>query len=315
MGILTRATARTCCLLMAMVQMTSVPVNAKSLAEDYRLSPGDEIMAIDFSTGELNNPYRSPQIPILPDGTATIHLAGTVKLAGLTVRQANEVVNELARKFVVRPDVQIVVCKLRPTNVYVLGDVVKPGIYPVSMKSNMTLAMALQTAGGIRPSGDVHNVVVTRAESGKQETVDVWQMLAKGDVSKDVMLNHGDSVFVPKGGTKFVSTDLGKAACQDRKVRIWGAVTTPGIYQLDSDDDLLTLISKAGGFCRHATTSYITLSRTERDGSISTKSIPLMHGQTLDRSDAVVRAAVCPGDLIIVHRSFVKTIASLFTHP
>jgi polysaccharide export outer membrane protein len=176
----------------------------------------------------------------------------------------------------------------------------------------MTLATALQMAGGAKENADVRHIVVTRAGNRRQETVDVWQMLVKGDVSQDVVLNPGDSIFVPKGGENYSSEQLGLAACQKRNVRVWGAIKTPGIYEMTSSDDLLSLISKAGGFCHYANTNYITLSRTERDGSITTKSIPVEAKGTLNESKSVVRSIVSPGDLIIIHRSIPKTIASMF---
>jgi protein involved in polysaccharide export with SLBB domain len=137
-------------------------------------------------------------------------------------------------------------------------------------------------------------------------------MLATGDVSQDVMLNPGDSIFVPKGGSNYSSEQLGLTGRQQRRVRIWGAVKSPGIYDLTSSDDILSLISKAGGFSRYANTNYITLSRTNRDGSISTNDIPVERNGALNDRNAVVRAAVNSGDLIIVRRSIPKTIASMF---
>lgn len=273
-------------------------------------------MVSDFSSSDTSSPVVQPSSPILPDGTIDIHPVGILKAAGLTLRELTELVNKKAEQFIIKPDIEITVVKVRPNMVYLLGEVYKPGLYTneagsligtesvVSTTSNLTLISVLQKAGGIKESADVRNVRITRLGSTTPICVNLWQLLVEGDATQDVNLYSGDVVYIPKGGSDFDPDALGLAANQRRRVRIWGAVRQPGFFEMDPSDDVLSMIARAGGFTATATRSWVLLSRVNRDGTVTTRKISISRG--IRDPDSVARTHLKPGDLVLVHDSLLK---------
>lgn len=165
------------------------------------------------------------------------------------------------------------------------------------MPETCTVLSALQKAGGLKDTANVRSIRVTRTRTRQIVLVDLWKLLVTGDVSQDVELEARDVVFVGHGGTNFNPDELGGlAANQKRNVRIWGAVRTPGLYQLGPNDDVLSAIAKAGGFTQTAIKSSVLLSRINRDGTVTKKHISI--GRSL-RDEGMGRTPVMPGDVII----------------
>ncbi|MCC6475290.1 MAG: SLBB domain-containing protein, partial [Burkholderiales bacterium] len=303
---------------------TYLPEVGPSVTPDYILGAGDVVAITDFSSGDLNTPYQATPAPILPDGTIQVHNVGVLRAAGLSLSEFNRQINKLAEKYIIKPNIEVSVLIVRPTKVYVLGEVTKPGLFsndaggnsvsgtPLALASraSLTVTGALQLAGGLRESADVRRIVVTRLGRKEPITINLWQLVVGGDAVQDIPLLPGDVIFVPRGGIDYQAESLGLVANQARRVRIWGAVSTPGLYDLSPDDDLLSMIARAGGFTKTAITSWVTLSRVDRNGSVTTIKMSVNKKRTLSDPHATVRSHVKPGDLIIVHQSLVKLAAA-----
>src|SRR5262249_46809947 len=131
-----------------------VPVAIPGVDQNYILGPGDQLLIADYSSSDTTTPILSPSAPILPDGTIDIHPVGLIKAAGLTLSQLTETVNKRAEQYIIKPDIEITVTKVRPNMVYLLGEVVKPGLYTnesnsligsenvVSANANLTVVAA-----------------------------------------------------------------------------------------------------------------------------------------------------------------------------
>ncbi|HEY9870403.1 MAG TPA: SLBB domain-containing protein, partial [Candidatus Obscuribacterales bacterium] len=293
------------------------------MTDRYILGPGDQLVITDFSLGDLGQPFRDPALPILPDGTINVHPIGVVKAAGLTLQEFVEKVNREAEKYYVKPDIDIKLSQVRPPLVYLTGEVLKPGLYPNPLggvgrgeqgqavgaafpTGVLTLVSALQLAGGLKESADVRNIIVTRLNSKEPIRVNLWRMLIEGDPLQDIALQPGDVVYAPRGGADYDPDGLGLAANQARRIRVWGAVNSPGLFELTPDDDILSIIARAGGFQKTAVTRYVTLSRLNRDGTIYTRKIPVNKKRVWNDPKAVARSHVKPGDLVIAHDSIIK---------
>jgi polysaccharide export outer membrane protein len=257
----------------------------------------------------------------------------------MSLREINELVNERAKKYFVHPQLMINLAKQRPTQVYLLGDVLKPGLYcpdgggkddvdistgggggELSGSSTegggaaklpatgtiFTLSSALQLAGGLKESADIRHIHVTRQHPKQVLDVDLWKLMLDGDVTEDLVLQPGDVVFVPKGGTEFNTSDFGKVVAGGSKVRIIGAVKSPGLYMMSADDDLVSVLAKAGGFTNTAKTKSISVSRVNRDGTTSTEKINVKGA--MKGAVATGRLRVHPGEVIVVDNSMAKTI-------
>jgi polysaccharide export outer membrane protein len=126
------------------------------LPRDYKLGPGDQISVIDPSIGSLEAPSTSIHT-LGPDGTVTIYPIGVIRAAGLSVPQLNDVVNQKASAFIRNPRISIALLKTRPITVYVLGDVLSPGLWsngqsPATERERQqaqNLAIAQQGMGSI----------------------------------------------------------------------------------------------------------------------------------------------------------------------
>lgn len=281
---------------------TSAPV--QPLNPSYVLGPGDLLSITDYSGSEDGRPQER-QTLVLPDGTATIHPLGAVNVGGVTLEDINAFVNQASRSLVKHPDVQIAVVRPRQLNFYVLGEVRNPGLIEEGVTgsgrkleaahASVTVMGALKLAGGLTEAADVRHITVKRAGNSRVQIIDLWKLISDGDAAPDIVLQPGDVVRVPRGASADVS-QLGMSA--GSRVRVWGAVRRAGLYDLKPQDDILSVIAKAGGFKDLAHTRSILLSRVNLDGTITTKRINMRKGVRSPQS--LARTKVLPGDLVVV---------------
>jgi polysaccharide export outer membrane protein len=200
--------------------------------DNYRLGPGDLLVLI--LTGDVEQAYS---LDVNREGFIVIPQVGSVYVANLTLAQLKDVLyTRLSRVYSgIRrgrgsTKFQVSVGRLRNIQVFVVGDVVRPGAYQISGAG--TVLTALYSAGGPTSNGSFRMVEVRRA--GKLvDTLDIYDYLLHGNNASDVRLQTGDVVFVPVHGAF---------------VKLAGEVTRPAVYELRSDETLRQLIEFAGGF-------------------------------------------------------------------
>ncbi|MEO8448672.1 MAG: SLBB domain-containing protein [Gemmatimonadota bacterium] len=209
------------------------PAVAGPVDPSYRLGPGDMLVLI--LTGDVELAHS---LEVTREGFIVIPQVGQVYVSGLNMAQLDNLLYQrLGRVYsgVRRGDgattrFQASVARLRTNQVFVIGDVVKPGSYQVS--SAGTVLTALYQAGGPRETGSFRRVEIRRG--GKLvDSLDVYDYLLRGNNSHDIRLETGDVVFVPVHGIQ---------------AAISGAITRPAIYELKSGETLRALIAMAGGF-------------------------------------------------------------------
>lgn len=302
----------TCVCHCASAQDAGDPANGS-----YVLGPGDVLYLKD-----LKNSNSSQIISVYPDGTVITEYTGVIQAAGKTVWELTDFVNEAAKKWYADPQFTVSLAKQRPIQVYLLGEVVHPGLYTIGERSgadasdsaaekgaqnragretSFTLSRVLQMAGGLKETADVRHLRVTRIAPKQTFQIDTWKLMLDGDVSEDMTLRPGDVVYVPKGGADDKTSDSGPLVNNKPKVRVLGSVKSPGLLSMSPDDDLLSAIAKAGGFAPDALTNYVFLARTNRDGTVSTDKVSIKEGYIDGHSRA--RQKIHPGDIIIVKRS------------
>ena len=172
-----------------------LPVEQSWTPEDfkYRLSPGDEV-GVRF----LLSPDLNAQVTIGPDGRAVLPLVASVKIAGLTVEQADAVMAQAYASYLRKPYVELMVYTYAGGQVYVAGEVKTPGARPI--KGQVSIVQAIQDGGGFLDTAKVDSVVLLRRRPSGQvlmRRVDVKAILA-GRTADDVLLMPGDVVFVPR---------------------------------------------------------------------------------------------------------------------
>jgi protein involved in polysaccharide export with SLBB domain len=212
---------------------TFEPVTNAPTPPGYILGPGDEVILTMWGETQL---YQS--LVINREGQITIPNIGPVPAQSLTIDKLKE---KLLRRLTTvysgikngGPDantwVELSIGRLRSLQVFVLGEVKKPGGYSISSMS--TSFLGLYVAGGPTYSGTLRDLQILR-ENKVVSTVDFYDFILKGDKSKDVRLQDGDVIFVKPAG---------------KRAAIAGNVLRPAIYELKKSETLGDLIKIAGG--------------------------------------------------------------------
>jgi polysaccharide export outer membrane protein len=201
--------------------------------ENYRLGPGDLLVLI--LTGDVEQAHS---LDVNREGFIVIPQVGQVHVANLTMGQLQDVLYTRLGRFYsgirrgprATTRFQISIGRLRNIQVYVVGDVVRPGAYQISAAG--TVLTALYAAGGPTSNGSFRRVDVRRGDK-LVDSLDIYDYLLHGINRSDLRLESGDVVFVPVHG--------GFA-------RVAGEVTRPAIYELRPHETLRDLIQFAGGF-------------------------------------------------------------------
>lgn len=242
-------------------------------AGDYVVGALDVLTVTVFGEAELSRRYN-----VDTDGTIDFPFIGRTKAAGLTLRELEDAIaKRLAGGFLVNPQVGVEVAEYRSKAVFIVGEVRSPGSYPV--KGNMSLVEALALAG---PTNTASSEVVivhpdpTRNEGGpllpdaagaRSVRVNIKE-LQSGKLSENLQLQDGDTIFVPRAETFFVT----------------GQVRSPGAYVYEPGMTVLQAIALAGGLSERGSRRGMKVLRTSggRQTEIGVKESDLIKaGDTL----------------------------------
>ncbi len=211
----------------------------------YRLGPGDRLVLI--LTGDVENSYA---LDVTREGFVVIPQVGQIYVNNLTLGELDNLLYQrLGRVYsgVHRGGgstrFSVNVARLRSNQVFVAGDVQRPGSYTVS--SAGTALTALYAAGGPTVNGSLRHVEVRRG-GRTVEVLDVYDYLLRGDASHDVRLQSGDIVFVAVHGPR---------------ARVVGEVIRPATYELKPGETLVQLVAAAGGFTALAAQRHVLVER------------------------------------------------------
>lgn len=204
---------------------------------DYIVGPGDEVKMLLW--GRVNAQYN----PIIDrDGNINIPQIGPLHVAGMTFEQMARYLIKQAEQ-IIGANISVTMGSLKTIPIFILGDAKRPGAYTIG--SFATITDALLFAGGPNDIGSMRNVQLKRKDK-VITTFDLYDLLLKGDKSKDKILQAGDIVFVPVTGPL---------------TGIAGNVRRPAIYELKDKNDLMTLIDLSGGIIPTAYTQQIQVER------------------------------------------------------
>jgi len=159
----------------------------------YRLGPGDGVVVVVPRFPEL-----SFQATLDLQGNIIVPLEGAVNLRGQTPQQAEATIFAIYNRYVVEPEVSLTLTTLRPVEVTIVGEVPRPGFYPLPAPQ---LSVALITAGGSTQDADLRVVQVERQVPGGElltQTVDLFTPLQTGTSLPSLRLQSGDVITVPR---------------------------------------------------------------------------------------------------------------------
>ena len=179
------------------VEKTDFAQEADNIPE-YRLGFGDIIEIKFFNNSEFNE-----TITVRPDGRISLQKVGELLVLGRTPVEVDSVITKIYAEFVINPEVTVIVREFGGLQAFVLGEVEKPGGYPLT--KNMTILQALAVAGGTKNSAKLNSVMVLRKDQtgGIAATKVNLKNLFKADhisefVKNNLEIHPQDIIYVPK---------------------------------------------------------------------------------------------------------------------
>ncbi|WP_057832076.1 SLBB domain-containing protein [Colwellia sp. TT2012] len=252
---------------------TFAPMMDIAIPADYIMGPGDKISVQIFGKDQ-----DELELTVNREGKIVFPSHGPFTVAGLTFDEMKRLLTARIKEKVIGIDVVIGIASLRSMRIFVLGDAFKPGPYTLSSLSSIT--HAIFAAGGISDIGSLRNIQLKRG--GKLiTTLDLYDLLIKGDSSSDVLLQSGDVVFIaPKGHT----------------IRVEGEVRRPAIYELSLNADFNDVLTMFGGLLPTAFAKTTRVERYNQDALRTVVNIDLTNASDLAKK-------VQAGDAIYVMKA------------
>ncbi|MTJ06800.1 MULTISPECIES: polysaccharide biosynthesis/export family protein [unclassified Anabaena] len=299
---------------------------ASSMVTDYLLGGGDLIRVNVFEVPEYTGEYQIP-----PGGSINLPLIGSVPVLGLTTEQAADTIAKRYARFLKRPLISVNLLSPRPINVFVAGEVTRPGAYTLSLQGGAgnnpgvqypTVLAALTVSQGVTLAADVTQVQLRRktGRTGEQVvSLNLKELTQTGRISEDITLRDGDTIFVPTAASLNVAearnlfaANFAASQTSPRTVVVIGQVYRPGSYLVtpgngggaegDSAGGGLPTVMRslqlAGGITSQADVRKIKLRRPTRTGTEQTIDINLW--ELLQSGDLNQDIVVQDGDTIII---------------
>jgi polysaccharide export outer membrane protein len=246
------------------------PARAQQSA-DYKLSPGDSIKVQVYQQPDLTVEAR-----VSESGSISYPLVGSVRLGGLSISEAEKNIASALQKanILKQPQVNIVLLQVRGNQVSVLGQVQKPGRFPLEA-NNVRVSDMLAAAGGVTPNGD-DVLVLSGNRDGKpfRKTIDIPALFLGQQSKDDVLLMPGDTIFVDKAPMFY----------------IYGEAQRPGPYKIERGMTVLQALAQGGGPTNRGSANRLRLNRRAADG-------------TVVQTEPRLTDPVQPGDVIFVRES------------
>ena len=163
----------------------------KAPEEFYVIGAGDSI-----NINVWKEPSLGGAVKVRPDGFITLPLLNEVQVAGTTTAQLRKILEEKYKEYTVDPFVTIRIEAISSSEIFLVGQVAKPGAYPLA--GNDTVLQLLTRAGGLGIFAERSNVRVVRRDSNKiTEYIVDYDAIVKGDLRQDILLRPGDRIIVP----------------------------------------------------------------------------------------------------------------------
>jgi polysaccharide export outer membrane protein len=236
---------------------------------DYLLGPGDMVRVTVYGSPDLTTETRITQ-----QGNLTFPLLGAVPVGGSSVAQSETKIASLLEKggFVKQAQVNIIVTLFNSQQVSMLGDLNRPGRYPLEHAS--TLFEVIAMAGGINPNGsDIVTVLSQQEGKTEKHDYDLPDLLLKGE-GTGIMINANDIIYVPHAPMYY----------------IYGEVQRPGQFRLERNMTVAQALATGGGLTMRGTESGLNIKRRNAAGVL----------ETIDaKADDLLRK----DDVLLVHES------------
>lgn len=216
---------------------------------DYPLGAGDSIRIQVFQ-----NPDLTIETRVAESGLITYPLIGNVELGGLSISAAEKKIASALKDggFVQQPQVNIALIQVRGNQVAVLGQVNRPGRFPLET-TNTRVSDMLAAAGGATPQGD-DVVVITGIRSGKpfRKSIDIPSLYIGENPTEDILLAGGDTIYVHRAPMYY----------------IYGEAQRPGSFRIERGMTVMQALAQGGGPTARGSEYRLRLHRKNAEGVV-----------------------------------------------
>src|SRR4051812_29097725 len=163
-----------------------------TLPAGYVIGP-DDVLSIVF----WRDKDMSAEVVVRPDGRISLPLLNDIEAAGLTPEALRAQLEKAAAKYIAEPNATVVVKTINSRKVYITGNVLKPGTYPLT--GEMSVLQLIAVAGGLQEYADSKKIVVMRKEDGRDRffSFNYKDVTRQKNLQQNIALKPGDTVVVP----------------------------------------------------------------------------------------------------------------------
>jgi polysaccharide biosynthesis/export protein len=266
---------------------------SRASAEGYVIGAEDVIQISVWGNAEL-----SVTVPVRPDGMLSMPLVGDIKAAGLTPLELKKNLEKELIRFVKAPVVSVIVTAINSFKVFVFGDGASKVLFAsgnaaggttvqggtsksgeITLRRHTTLLQLLAQLGSLSEIDLAHAYLL---RDGTKLPVNFEQLMIHGDYSQDVALQADDVIYLPGG--------------YSNRIRVTGAVRTPGSIPYAEGMTALDAVLASGGFTEFASENDVLIVRKDGNGAtkINVKLKDVMNGNNTKN------VLLKPGDIVTV---------------
>ena len=230
------------------------------------LGTGDVVKITVYQNPDLATEARVSEL-----GQINFPLIGTISVGGLTVSAAEQRIQKALRDggFVLKPQVTIQTVAIRSSQISILGQVGKPGRYPIEIVGSKVSEM-IAAAGGVVPGGaDVVTLVGHRNGQPVKLDIDLPAILQAGQATQDIPVENGDIIYVDRAPIFY----------------IYGEVARPGQFRLERGMNLMQALAAAGGLSARGTERGTRVNRKDETGAVKIQEIKM--NDLVERDDVI----------------------------
>jgi len=233
---------------------------------EHLLGPGDAIRVSVYQ-----NPDLTLETRLSEQGQISFPLIGNVSLGGTSVSGAQERIAKMLRDggFVLNPQVSVQLVQVRSSQVSILGQVARPGRYPIETANSKVSEMIAAAGGVVAGGGDVVTLAGTRDGTPIKLDIDLPAILQAGRADLDVAVANGDILYVDRAPT----------------VYIYGEVQRPGAIRLERGMTLMQALAQGGGLTQRGTERGIRVHRRDELGTLRVLELKL--NDLIQRDDVI----------------------------
>jgi len=182
--------------------IASMAINVAG-AEEYRLGAGDVLTVGVWGYEDL----QVKELAVRPDGKVAFPIAGEMQVAGISTGNLTDLLTKRLSRYINDPTVTVNITRFRTTRIYVLGEVLKPGLYEMEKQHNLLDAIGI--AGGYTKNAAKKQILILRKDQMDNPLkVNLLNLLKKGDMSQNYALSEGDVVYLSDNGKINFATDI-----------------------------------------------------------------------------------------------------------